>query len=137
MSKALRAYSRAMSQLMTPAIMMAALEPDGAWQRDVAVDKPLPEHPFGMAYWFLLWLARGVERVIHDEPDPNGSEIRAQAGAYVKMIPPDAMYQAQLERRGERDELDTDDGPAETPPKEPPDGREQRYLALSSDMPRA
>ena len=47
LSKALRAYARAMSVLMGPAIMMAALEPERAWRRDVAWDRAIPEHPFG------------------------------------------------------------------------------------------
>ena len=134
LSKALRAYARAMSVLMGPAIMMAALEPEGEWRRNVDTDGPIPEHPFAVAYCFLLRLARGVERVIHGEPDPQGVEIRAQAGAYVKIIPPDVLFEAQRELKRDQDELDGDDGPRLTRPKEAPYGSEQRYRAISCEM---
>ena len=136
-SKALRAYARAMSLIMTPAIMMAALEPDGDWRRAVDGDLAVPEHPFAVAYWFLLRLARGVERVIQGEPDPQGVEIRAHASAYVKIIPPDVMFEAQRRLKREIAELDTDGGPELTPPKEPANGSEQRYRAISCKVRRA
>ena len=136
-SQALRAYARAMSLIMTPAIMMAALDPEGDWRQGVDVDRPIPDHPFGVAYWFLLRLARGVMRVIQGKPDPHGEEQRAQASAYVKIIPPDVMFEAQRVLKEGREEMDADSGPELTPPREDVYGSEQRYRAISCDVRRA
>jgi hypothetical protein len=112
---------------MNAAIMMTALDPEGEWRRGVERDGPPPEEPFGVAYWLLLQLAEGVGRLIGGERDPSGEELRATVSAYVRIIPPDVMFEAQRKLRRDQEALDADDGPKAQPAKEAEDGREQRY----------
>jgi hypothetical protein len=131
LSKKLRGYAGAMSKLLMPTIMMTALDPDAAWREGVDADAPPPDDPLGAAYWLLLALAAGVDRLIRGEPDPHGGELKTSVAAYVKIMPPDVMFQAQRKLVRDRAALEADAGPQPQPSKEPENGREQRYQPLS------
>ena len=130
LSREIRAYTHAISKLLRPIIILAAADPDGDWWCEPCDEvPPAQDDPAAMAYWLLTQLTYSVLRCIRGEPHP-GDALRSSVEAYVKAIPPDALYDAQRKVLAWAKEAKRSPGPQPQPAETPTRGDEERFQPI-------